>query len=192
MRVGVLALQGGFAAHIQKFSSLGVSAFAIRSPAELSACTHFVMPGGESSTLLKLMEGTYWFDAIADFARAKKPIFGTCAGMILMAETVTPDQGALGLVDISVERNAYGRQIDSFIAAGLLRADIFPVTETEMVFIRAPKVTAIGQAVRVLGDCREMPVLLQQDNCLAASFHPELSRDTTIERYFLDLAKDTA
>jgi 5'-phosphate synthase pdxT subunit len=156
----------------------------VKHPADLAAVSGLIMPGGESTTMLKFFAREGMGTAIKEFAAQGKPIYGTCAGAILLAkEVVNPPQERLGLIDIAVERNAYGRQADSSVQAGECPAlTDHPV---EMVFIRAPIIRRVGEGVRVLGRCGDLPVLVEQGNILAGTFHPELTTDQTVHRYFL-------
>jgi 5'-phosphate synthase pdxT subunit len=177
-RIAVLALQGDFAAHVRRLAEMGLDSFEARKPADLSGASGLVIPGGESTTLWKFFEGAPWEEAIRDFAATGRPILGTCAGAIVLASEVTnPVQKSLGLIDVSVERNAYGRQADSFVGevdapelGGPLPA----------VFIRAPRIRRVGQQVEVLATREGEPVLVAQGNVVAATFHPELTPDTTV------------
>lgn len=151
---------------------------------ELEDVDALIMPGGESTTMLKLFSSEGIGEAIRECAAKRKPIFGTCAGTILLArEVLNPPQASLGLLDITIERNAYGRQIDSAIREG--ECPELSSAPLEMVFIRAPIIRRVGEGVRVLGKAEGLPVLVEQGNVLAATFHPELSPDETIHRYFL-------
>ncbi len=181
MRIGVLALQGDFDAHRRRLEELGATVVLVKKPAQLSDIDGLVIPGGESGTFLKLL-GEDGMAKLKDFVRLK-PTFGTCAGCILLAaEVENPKQAGLGALDITVRRNAYGRQIDSSIREGNFLHD--PI---EMVFIRAPKIERIGQNVEVIATEGPDPVLVRQGKTLAATFHPELSEDSRIHQYFLDL-----
>jgi 5'-phosphate synthase pdxT subunit len=183
MKIGVLALQGDFDAHKRRLEELGAEVVLVKKPKQLSDIDGLVIPGGESGTFLKLL-GEDGFTKLKDFVRVK-PTFGTCAGCILLASDVeNPKQAGLGALDITVRRNAYGRQIDSSIREGKFLND--PV---EMVFIRAPKIERVGKGVEVIateGNDR-VPVMVRKGNTLAATFHPELSDDRRIHQYFLDL-----
>jgi 5'-phosphate synthase pdxT subunit len=187
-RVGVLALQGDFAMHGKALDELGVEWGLVKTPAELVQVQGLIIPGGESTTLLKLMTAIDLRPALEQFHAAGHPIFGTCAGLILLAqETIRPHQESLGFIDIVAERNAYGRQIDSFIALGTpLTADLGPAP-LEMVFIRAPKISALHPGVTPLATCQDEVVLARQDSVLVASFHPELTTDRRVHQYFLDM-----
>ena len=151
---------------------------------ELEEVSGLIMPGGESTTMLKFFDGEGMGEAIKRFAGAGRPVFGTCAGAILLAREVSnPPQASLGLLDIAIERNAYGRQVDSSVRRG--ECPEIASQPLEMVFIRAPIIRRTGPGVRVLGRCDGLPVLVEQDNLLAATFHPELTQDVTLHRYFL-------
>jgi len=187
VKIGVLALQGDFALHARALGKCGVEAVEVRKPAELDGVDGLIMPGGESTTLLKLMDAWDFVPAIEKFHGAGKPIFGTCAGLILLAREVeSPRQFSLGLIDVTVERNAYGRQRESFEAAGVARLDGH-AAPLEMVFIRAPRIRKTGPGVEVLAEHGGEPVMARQGRILVATFHPELTDDTAVHRYFCDL-----
>ncbi|MFY9561845.1 MAG: pyridoxal 5'-phosphate synthase glutaminase subunit PdxT [Terriglobales bacterium] len=181
MKIGVLALQGDFDAHRKRLEELGAEVVLVKKPEQLDDLAGLVIPGGESSTFLKLL-GEEGFAKLKDFVRVK-PTFGTCAGAILLANEVeNPKQVGLGALDITIRRNAYGRQVDSSIREGQFLND--PI---EMVFIRAPKIERIGQGVEVVATEGRDPVMVRRGKTLAATFHPELSDDVRIHQYFLDL-----
>ncbi len=181
MTIGVLALQGDFDAHRRRLEELGAEVVLLKKPEQLDGIDGLVIPGGESSTFLKLL-GEEGFARLREFVRTR-PTFGTCAGAILLASEVeNPKQAGLGALDIRVRRNAYGRQLDSSIREGRFLND--PV---EMVFIRAPKIERVGSGVEVIATESKDPVMVRQGKTLAATFHPELSDDARIHRYFLDL-----
>jgi pyridoxal 5'-phosphate synthase pdxT subunit len=183
-RVGILAIQGDFGLHAKMLSRMGTPWKLIKHAVDLQEVAGLILPGGESTTMLNVFADEGMDDAIRDFAATGKPIFGTCAGTILLAkEVLNPPQARLGLMDISVERNAYGRQIDSSVREG----ECPELTDhpVEMVFIRAPIIRRVGEGVRVLGRAGGLPVLVEQGSLLAATFHPELTEDETIHRYFL-------
>ncbi len=189
MRIGVLALQGDFALHAKALERCGVEAVEVRKPAELGEVDGLIMPGGESTTLLKLIDAWEFVPALEKFHRAGKPIFGTCAGLILLAREVqSPQQFSLGLIDVTVERNAYGRQRESFEAAGTAKLGPEP-TRLEMVFIRAPRIKRVGPGVEVLAEHGGEPVMARQDRILVATFHPELTDETKVHRYFCELVQ---
>ena len=180
-RVGVLALQGDFEAHCRALESAGAEAVEIRTAAQLDGVDALVIPGGESTTMLKLLDIEGLFRPLAEFG-ARKPIFGTCAGAILLAtEVLNPTQVSLGLMDLTVERNGYGRQIDSRIAQIVLAGE-----PTEAVFIRAPIIRRVGEQVKVLAVYQGTPVLAEQGRHMVATFHPELSASDSVHRRFVD------
>lgn len=181
MKIGVLALQGDFDAHRRRLEELGAEVVLVKKPEEFDGIDGLVIPGGESSTFLKLL-GEDGLAKLREFVRMK-PTFGTCAGAILLASDVeNPKQAGLGALDITIRRNAYGRQVDSSIREGKLGSD--PI---EMVFIRAPKIERIGKGVEVIATEGSDPVMVRKGKTLAATFHPELSEDTRIHQYFLDM-----
>ena len=182
-RIGVLALQGAFAAHAECLNSLGVTTIEVRTPQQLEDVDALLMPGGESSTMSHLLHSSKLFDPIAVRIAAGMPTFGTCAGMILLATEILDgrdDQRGFGAIDISVRRNAFGRQVDSFEASITTT-----VGEFHGVFIRAPRIERLGDGVEVIGALGDEPVLVRQGNVLAASFHPELSGDARLHDYFV-------
>jgi 5'-phosphate synthase pdxT subunit len=182
-RIGVLAIQGDYAAHAEALIESGAEPVEVRKPEELDGLDGLILPGGESTTILKFLERLNLFESLKDFA-ATRPVFGTCAGAILLAREVRhPAQRSLGLLDATVERNAYGRQIDSII---LTEPTTLPGGPLEMVFIRAPRITSTGPDVEVLAHREEFPVLVRQGHLLAATFHPELSHDRRVHRLFVD------
>jgi 5'-phosphate synthase pdxT subunit len=184
MRVGVLALQGDFGLHAKALEKCGVEAVEVRKPTELDAVDGLVIPGGESTTLLKLIDTWDFVPAIEKFHHAGKPLFGTCAGLIILAREVeSPRQFSLGLIDVAVERNAYGRQRESFEASGVARLDGVD-TRIEMFFIRAPRIRRVGPDVQVLAEHGAEPVMARHGSVLVATFHPELTDSTAIHRYF--------
>ena len=184
--IGILGLQGDYAAHGKMLDALGVDSRVIKKTEQLAAIDSLIFPGGESTTLLKLMDSWGWWDPLGDFA-AQKPIFGTCAGMILLAKSVSnPPQQSLGLIDIDVERNSYGRQVDSFEGMGTFGVN-GQTRDMPMIFIRAPRIARLGEGVETLAECRGDVVLARQNNILVASFHPELSNDLAVHRYFVGM-----
>jgi len=181
MKIGVLALQGDFDAHRRRLEELGAEVVLVRKPQQFDELDGLIIPGGESGTFLKLL-GVDGLAKLKDFVRVK-PTFGTCAGCILLATNVeNPKQTGLGALDITVRRNAYGRQIDSSIRDGQFLNE--PI---EMVFIRAPKIDRVGEGVEVIATEGKDPVLVRKGKTMAATFHPELSDDRRIHQYFLDL-----
>ena len=182
--VGILAVQGDFEMHAKMLERIGEPWKLVKHAAELHEVSGLIIPGGESTTMLKFLENEGMAPAIQEFAAEGKPVFGTCAGAILLAREVShPPQGRLALLDIAIERNAYGRQVDSSVRMG----DCSDLSDhpVEMVFIRAPIIRRVGESVRVLGRCDNLPVLVEQGNILAATFHPELTQDETVHAYFL-------
>jgi len=181
----VLALQGAFDAHKKMFALCGVRASEVRTPSDLARVDALVMPGGESTTMSKLLVSSGLFNPLADRISAGMPVFGTCAGMILLAQRVLdgrPDQLPFGAIDITVRRNGYGRQVDSF------ETDLDVVGLDEQfhgVFIRAPKVERWADHVEVLASLRGTPVLLRQGRVSVASFHPELASDPRLHELFI-------
>jgi 5'-phosphate synthase pdxT subunit len=185
MRIGVLALQGDFEAHRKAVERAGGEACEVRTAADLESVDGLIIPGGESTTMLKLLHIESLFEPLRAFG-GKKPVFGTCAGAILLASEVqSPHQESLGLVDLTVERNAYGRQIDSRIA----QLDPEPGAgidgPVEAVFIRAPIIRRTGEGVRILLQYGGDPVLVEQGRHLVGTFHPELSDDSRVHQLFL-------
>ncbi|MGD0939973.1 MAG: pyridoxal 5'-phosphate synthase glutaminase subunit PdxT [Terracidiphilus sp.] len=182
-RIGVLAIQGNFASHAQALTEAGGQAVEIRKPDQLAGLDGLVLPGGESTTMLRFLEKHRFFEALQGFC-GTKPIFGTCAGAILLArEVLNPAQRSLGVLDAVVERNAYGRQIDSAIVTA---ETSLPGGPLEMVFIRAPRIVETGPGVEVLAEREGFPALVRQGIILAATFHPELSDDRRVHRLFVE------
>jgi len=187
-RIGVLAIQGDYDAHAQALREAGAEPVLIRKPEELSGVDGLIIPGGESTTFLKFLERDGFLGALRAFVRAK-PTFGTCAGCILLATEVThPAQTSLGVLNATVERNAYGRQIDSSIRSAETK---LPGGPLEMVYIRAPRIVKTGAGVEVLAERDGFPVLVEQGHILAATFHPELSQDRRVHRRFVDLVRSS-
>lgn len=187
LRVGVLALQGDFEAHLKAVASVGAAGLEVRAPSDLAQVDALILPGGESTTMGRLLVRFGLDEAIRAFHAQGKPIWGTCAGMILLAQRITHGaknggQPLLGLMETGVERNAFGRQIDSF------EADIeTPLGTVHGIFIRAPYVREWSEKVEVLGRFEDKAVLVRQGNLLASAFHPELTDDTRLLRVFLDM-----
>ena len=191
MKIGVLALQGDFAMHAKALARCSgdggrskVEVVEVRKPEQLEDVDGLVMPGGESTTLLKLLDAGGFVPALENFHARGKPVFGTCAGLILLAcEVTNPAQLSLGLIDVGVERNAYGRQRESFEATGTATLDGSPAP-VEMVFIRAPRIRRVGDGVETLARHAGEPVLARQGTILVATFHPELTDDPAVHEYF--------
>lgn len=187
MRIGVLALQGAFREHILAFEALGIEAVAIRLPDQMAGCVGLVIPGGESTAIGKLMITYGFYDAVAQQQGAGMAVWGTCAGAILIAREVldsVPDQRSLGLMDIAVRRNAYGRQVDSFEAdLDFARID---GGDFRGVFIRAPWIETVGEGAEVLARHDGHIVAARQGDLLATTFHPELTGDVRVHRFFAE------
>ena len=185
--IGVLALQGAYAAHARALSDIGAQSLIVKRPSELEGLDGLILPGGESTTFLKHLECDGFFESLQKFVRSK-PTFGTCAGAILLATGVqNPHQASLAVLDMTVERNAYGRQIDSAI---LTAPTTLPGGDIEMVFIRAPRISRVGPKVEVLAERDGNPVLVRQGRLLAATFHPELSADRRVHQLFVDMVRN--
>jgi 5'-phosphate synthase pdxT subunit len=183
--VGVLALQGNFAAHTRILRHVGAAVQEVRRCADLEGLGALVLPGGESTAVLKLMAGEPWLDALRAFHAGGGALLGTCAGIILLAREVDPPQASLGLLDVSVARNAYGRQADSFEAAVTATAFGAPL---HGIFIRAPRIRAVGRGVEVLARARGTPVAVRHGRVMGVTFHPELTDDDRLHRRFLEIA----
>jgi 5'-phosphate synthase pdxT subunit len=187
-RVGILALQGDFDAHAKAVERAGGAPSLVRSAADLEALDGLIIPGGESTTMLKLLHEERLMEPLREFGR-RRPIFGTCAGAILLANEVSgPSQESLGLIDIGVERNAYGRQIDSRVSSVTPEAEFQTRTrpgDMEAVFIRAPIIRRVGGGARVLARYQGDPVLVEEGRHIVATFHPELSADARVHELFL-------
>ncbi len=184
--IGILALQGDFARHSAMFQKLSVATLLVKKAEDLVKCDGLVIPGGESTTLTKLMQTYGFYEPIRAFAQ-QNPVIGTCAGAILIARRVDDTHiTSLQLMDITVCRNAYGRQIDSFITE-LSSASFDGNVPFRGVFIRAPQIQRVGQNVRILMELQGQPVMVQEKNILALTFHPELTEDSRIHKYFLTM-----
>lgn len=184
--IGILALQGAFDAHARMLQSLGATTVLVRKPEHLAQIDGLVIPGGESTAFLKHLERGGFLEALKTFVQTK-PAFGTCAGAILLAKHVTnPAQASLDVLDITVERNAYGRQNDSRI---LSAETTLPGGPIEMVYIRAPRISQVGPGVEVLAEREGFPTLVRQGHLLAATFHPELAHDPRVHQLFLNTVR---
>jgi pyridoxal 5'-phosphate synthase pdxT subunit len=191
MKVGVLALQGAFREHIRMLKSLGVDAVEIRLPDEIDEVDGLIIPGGESTTMRKLMADFRFIDTLKEFAAAGKPVFGTCAGLIVIADRVNgKKQDLLNLIDIDVERNAYGRQVDSREAD--IPCQSLGEEPFHAVFIRAPQILGTGPGVEELARYQDKIVFARQKNILVATFHPELTGDARIHKFFLQMLSGKA
>ncbi|MBU1698722.1 MAG: pyridoxal 5'-phosphate synthase glutaminase subunit PdxT [Candidatus Eisenbacteria bacterium] len=190
LKIGVLALQGDFEAHLQALKEIGIPSIEIRDPARLGELDGLIIPGGESTTLLKLL-GCEGMEAIRRFGRRGGVVLGTCAGLILLAHDVRdPAQESLGLLDATVTRNAYGRQVESFHAVGQWEGE--ENRPLEMTFIRAPRIQDFGGGVTVLARFKGEPVMIRQNRILGATFHPELTADRSVHALFVQLAHEAA
>lgn len=188
MRIGILAIQGDYKAHAETLDRLGVEHTYVRRPEDLAGLSGMILPGGESTTHLKVMTEEGLFDALKPFAAGGGAFFGTCAGAILLARDVhNPAQASLGMIDIAVLRNGYGRQLASDVHTGLTTLRKGPL---EMVFIRAPVIESVGSGVEVLAEDAGHPVLVQQGKILVSTFHPELTSDTTVHEHFVKMTKN--
>ena len=188
MKVGVLAVQGDYEAHASALKRAGAEATFVRTVADMQGIEALILPGGESSTQLQFLQEEKLDKAIKDFAQNGGAILGTCAGAILLAREVHgPDQKSLGLLDVAIERNAYGRQLASHVTQ---EPSKLSDRALEMVFIRAPIIEKLGRKVEVLAKSEGHPVLVQQGRILAATFHPELTSDSTIHEYLLRVARN--
>jgi len=188
--IGILAVQGDFEAHAVMLAGMGVESREVRTPAGLDGCDGLILPGGESTTQLQFLQEEGLSNAIREFASEGGAIFGTCAGAILLAtEVKNPAQDSLGLLDMNVLRNAYGRQIASEVASGPSTLKKEPL---EMVFIRAPIIERVGPGVKVLAEYAGKPALVEKGRVMAATFHPELTSDTTVHSRFLELTEENS
>lgn len=184
-RIGVLAIQGAYDAHRRMLEGMGVATCPVRLAHELEGIDALVLPGGESTTLLQFLDRDGFLPALAGFARTR-PCLGTCAGLILLVRQVLPSQPSLGVLDVTVQRNAYGRQRESTICQAPSR---LPGPPLEMVFIRAPRIVRCGPAVEVLATRDGDPVLVRQGHLLGCAFHPELGRDTRVHQLLVDACR---
>lgn len=187
MNIGVLALQGSVAEHLKLIKSVNkkINAVPVKTIDELASVDGLIIPGGESTTLRRLMDEFELFTPICERIVAGMPVWGTCAGLILLASRIEGETPYFKLLDVDVKRNAYGRQIDSFVTEG-----DFAGMYVNMVFIRAPKITRVGEGVTVLAEHDGMPVAVRQDNILATAFHPEMTRDNRVHKYFMSMIDD--
>jgi 5'-phosphate synthase pdxT subunit len=190
MKIGILAVQGDFAAHAAMLAGMGIETVEVRTPADLEGCAGLILPGGESTTQLQFLQEEGLAETIKKFAAEGRAVFGTCAGAILLASDVeNPKQESLGLLDMTVLRNGYGRQIAS---------DVFSEKSTlkdeplEMVFIRGPIIERTGPGIEILAEHAGKPAIVQKGRLMASTFHPELTADTTVHEYFLKLARESS
>jgi pyridoxal 5'-phosphate synthase pdxT subunit len=186
VKIGILAVQGDFAAHAAMLRRLGAEPAEVRTIADLAGCDGLILPGGESTTQLQFLQEEGLYEEVKKFAAQGKAVFGTCAGAILLArEVLNPAQSSLGILDMTVSRNAYGRQLASDIFFGASQLAEEPM---EMVFIRAPVIERMGPGIETLAEYAGKPTLVQKGRVLAATFHPELTNDPTVHEHFLKLA----
>lgn len=187
MKIGILAVQGDFEAHAAMLAGMGVESVEVRTPANLDGCDGLILPGGESTTQLQFLQEEGLYEAIRKFAADGGAIFGTCAGAILLATEVTnPHQGSLGLLDMTVLRNGYGRQLSSDVVSAPSALKKEPL---EMVFIRGPIIERVGRGIEVLAEYAGKPALVQEGRIMAATFHPELTEDTIVHERFVNMAR---
>jgi len=187
--IGILAVQGDFEAHAAMVAGLGAETVEVRAPADLEGCDGLILPGGESTTQLQFLQEEGLADAIVKFAKRGSPVFGTCAGAILLAtEVLNPRQDSLKLMEMTILRNGYGRQIASDVVTGSTTLKKEPL---EMVFIRGPIIERAGKGIEVLAEYAGKPTLVQCGNIMAATFHPELTDDTIVHEHFLNLAANS-
>ncbi len=188
MKIGVLGMQGDIEEHLAIMEKIGIDAVRVKSVKTLEGVDGLIMPGGESTTMLKLLKLTGLFEALKEKIKHGFPVYGTCAGLILLAKKVEhPEQDSLGVLDLSVSRNGYGRQIDSFSAK--ISIPVIGEKAFEAVFIRAPVITKVGK-VEVLATYNNEPVFVKDGNVIASTFHPELSNDTRIHSFFLEMVEN--
>jgi len=188
MKIGILALQGAVKPHADKLRELGAEPVEVRLEKDLADIQGIILPGGESTTMLHMLDKNFLFDPLQNFVKTR-PAFGVCAGTILLAKTVHhPSQKSLGAIDLEVERNAFGRQIDSFISP--LSSDKPEWKDLEGVFIRAPRIRNFGPDVKILLRWHEEPVLVETAKTMAGTFHPELSPGVALHRYFLQKCEE--
>jgi pyridoxal 5'-phosphate synthase pdxT subunit len=189
VKIGILAVQGDFAAHAAMLEGMGIDTVEVRIPADLDGCDGLILPGGESTTQLQFLQEEGLYETIKRFAADGHAVFGTCAGAILLATDVqNPKQDSLGLLDMTVLRNGYGRQIasDVFSAKSTLKNE-----PLEMVFIRGPIIDRTGPGIEILAKHAGKPAIVRKGKILATTFHPELTSDTTVHEYFLTLAAES-
>lgn len=190
MKIGILAVQGDFEAHAAMLAGLGIETVEVRTPADIEGCDGLILPGGESTTQLQFLQEEGLYETIKRFAADGHAVFGTCAGAILLASEVqNPAQDSLGLLDMTILRNGYGRQVasDVFTAESTLKNE-----PLEMVFIRGPIIERTGPGVKILAQHAGKPAIVQKGRLLATTFHPELTSDTTVHEYFVKLAAESS
>ena len=186
--VGILSLQGAFNKHAQALEKLNVNHISVKYPKDLTTCDALIIPGGESTSFSKLIYNNKLYDCLKEFA-SKQPVFGTCAGLILLSNISTEHVTGLGILDIKIERNGWGRQINSFNKSILLNG--MTSSNFNAVFIRAPRILKLNNKdTKILSTLYDEPVLIQNKKCLGATFHPELTSDLTIHKYFIKMIDD--
>lgn len=191
INVGVLALQGDFEEHIKMLKRIDVPVIEIKFPKQLDEIDGLIIPGGESTTINKLMDKYGFKERLKDFFKSGKPIFGTCAGLIILASKISDKESGLGFIDMNVKRNAYGRQIDSFEEIVRINFNHKPdPVGFKSVFIRAPKIVYTGKNVKVLSSLGDEVLLAREKNILVCAFHPELTDDTRIHEYFIEMINE--
>ncbi|QTA38141.1 pyridoxal 5'-phosphate synthase glutaminase subunit PdxT [Thermosipho ferrireducens] len=187
MVIGVSGIQGDFREHKTMLEKMGIKTMVVRTPEELDKVDGLIIPGGESTTMIRIMKMVNLYDALKAKIETGFPVFGTCAGMILLSNEVTNfKQDSLKAINIKIERNAYGRQVESFETDIEIKGFN---SKFRAIFIRAPKVVSYDENIEILATFENSPVLLKQDNILVASFHPELTNDTRVHEYFLNMVK---
>ncbi len=188
LRIGVLGLQGDFREHVEMLNLIGVKTLVVKLPEDLNLIDGLIIPGGESTTMGRIMENVGIKEPLVEKIKKGFPVYGTCAGMILLSKKVSDyNQPLLGVLDIEVERNAYGRQVESFEVD--IKIESLGEKPFRAVFIRAPRIISLGENVKVLAEYKGDPVLVREGNILASSFHPELTKDTRIHEYFLRMVE---
>lgn len=185
VKIGVLAIQGSVEEHLKMLEICGAVGGEVLDPKDLEDIDGLIIPGGESTTISKLMATNGLASAICEKAKLGLPIYGTCAGMILLSKSSGGEMQSLGLMDVEVERNAYGRQVNSFQTD----VDIDGIGEFPAVFIRAPRIKSLGENVKILAKHNQTPIMCRQGNLLVSSFHPELTTDTRVHNYFIEMCK---
>lgn len=190
VKIGVLAIQGSVVEHLEILEKCGAQAVLVKKLEHLNKAQALILPGGESTTIGKLLKRFGLGSEISKRAKAGMPLYGTCAGAILMAKEILNDQPeySLNLMDVGIERNSYGAQLDSFITE--LNIPVLGKQKVPAYFIRAPKITRVGKNCEVLAKVSEDPVLIREGNLLISTFHPELTEDTRVHRYFLEMLKE--
>lgn len=188
--IGILALQGAFESHAHALQRLGAESRTVRTAAELAAVDALVLPGGESSAMLRLMESEELDLLLRSKIDAGMPVLATCAGVILLAAEVDPEQTSLGLLNVAVKRNAYGRQVHSSVEVLKFEGSMDPPQEAQGILIRAPRIVRTGSDVTTLAWLRNDPVLVQQGTIIAATYHPELSEDLRVHQRFLNVLEN--